>query len=62
MCTMSDTVEITTSIITEIGSSMIPMSMCSDSVNGSQLKFHGVDTGRSPSAVRCAVKYPTAVI
>ena len=39
MCTMSETVEITTSIITEIGSSKIPMSICRPAAKGSHTKL-----------------------
>ncbi len=42
---MSETVEITTSIITEIGSSRMPRSMCSVAEIGSQTPFHGTRVG-----------------
>ena len=56
MCTMSDTVEMTTSIITDIGSSIMPMSMASVSLMGSHVVFHGVMVGYRPSAPRPVVK------
>ena len=53
---MSDTVEMTTSIITDIGSSIMPMSMASVSLMGSHVVFHGVMVGYRPSAPRPVVK------
>ena len=56
MCTMNDTVEITTSIMTEMGSSNTPMSMCSDSVKGSHTAFQGTSVANMPSAWRGSEK------
>ena len=42
---MSETVEMTTSIITEMGSSRMPRSMCSVPLMGSQRVFHGIVVG-----------------
>ena len=39
MCTMSETVEMTTNIITEIGSSRMPMSICKPAVKGNHTKL-----------------------
>ena len=49
---MNDTVVITTSIITEMGSSNTPMSMCSDPVKGSHSAFQGISVAYVPSACR----------
>ena len=57
MCTISDTVEMTMSIITEIGSSRMPMSMCRLVVKGSHSKFHGISLANVPSAERPPLKY-----
>ena len=54
---MSETVEITTSIITEIGSSSTPRSMCRSPAMGSQTVFHGMTVGKTPAASRPAAKY-----
>ncbi len=61
MCTISDTVEITTSIITEIGSSRMPRSICSVRLIGSHTVFHGTSVGNTPEASRPAEKYSNAV-
>ena len=42
---MSETVDMTTSIITEMGSSSTPRSMCSVSLMGSQTLFHAMRVG-----------------
>ena len=57
MCTISETVEITTSIITEIGSSMNPRSMWRLPPNGSHTVFHAVICGKTPEASLPALKY-----
>ena len=55
---MSDTVEITMSIITDMGSSMMPISKCRLPLkNGSQLILYGTMVSNTPSAVRGRVKY-----
>ena len=61
MWTISETVEITTSIITEIGSSRMPRSMCNSPPMGSHTVFHGTRVGNTPAASRPAVKYSKAV-
>ena len=59
---MSETVEITTSIITEIGSSSTPRSMCRSPAMGSQTVFQGMSVGKTPAASRPAEKYSQAVM
>ena len=56
MWTMNETVEMTTSIITEIGSSRIPRSICRFELNGSHSVFHGIIVGKTPSAFLPALK------
>lgn len=58
---MSDTPLTTTSIITLIGSSSIPMSMCRLPPSGSHSTLNGICAGSTPSALRAAVKKRHAV-
>jgi len=58
---MSDTVVITTSIITEIGSSRMPRSMCNVCVKRSQTVSNGTTAGNTPP-VRGCVKYSQAAV
>ena len=63
MCTMSDTVVMTINIITDMGSSMMPMLKLSPfTKKGSHVKLYGMSVGNTPSAVRGVwKKYSKAV-
>ena len=61
MWTMRDTVEITMSIMTEIGSRRKPMSIWRFSVNGSHTAFQATCVGKTPLASLPAPKYDMAV-
>ena len=61
MWTISETVDITMSIITDIGSSMMPRSMCRPPPNGSQTVFHGMRVWKTPEPSLPAPKYENAV-
>ncbi len=61
MCTMKLTVDITMSIITEIGSKSIPKSKC-NAPRGSHVTLYGTTVAKVPSARRGAVKYWKAVM
>ena len=47
---MNETVEMTTSIITDIGSSNMPRSIWRLPPKGSHSKFHGICAGYTPEA------------